>query len=149
VKIEIRDATLGDACALVPLLEQLGYRSTEAQVMQRLEKLASTGRDVCLVAIRGSAVVGVAAAHISATLVTDQPVAKLSALVTDDHHRRQGIGEALVSAVEQRMRANGCSLIFLTTADHRDEAHAFYRRIGFKEAGRRFYRPIPAADDVG
>jgi ribosomal protein S18 acetylase RimI-like enzyme len=79
---------------------------------------------------------------VSVTLVDDDPVAKLSAIVVDQRYRQQGIGEALVSAIEQRARTIGCCLIFLTTAEHRAGAHAFYRRLGFEETGRRFAKPL-------
>jgi ribosomal protein S18 acetylase RimI-like enzyme len=90
-----------------------------------------------------------AAVHVSATLVDDNLVAKLSAIVVDRRYRRLGIGEALLSAVEQRARKIGCSLIFLTTADRRDGAHAFYRRIGFEETGRRFVKLLSPSGGAG
>jgi ribosomal protein S18 acetylase RimI-like enzyme len=85
---------------------------------------------------------GMAALHVSPTLVDDNPVAKLSAVVVDQRYRQQGIGGALLSAIERRAQTMGCSLIFLTTADRRDGAHAFYRRIGFEETGRRFVKSL-------
>jgi N-acetylglutamate synthase-like GNAT family acetyltransferase len=147
--IEIRDAASEDAAALAVLLDQLGYPSTQAEVARRLANLASTGSDECLVALRNGEVVGMAAVHVSATLVDDNLVAKLSAIVVDRRYRRLGIGEALLSAVEQRARKIGCSLIFLTTADRRDGAHAFYRRIGFEETGRRFVKLLSPSGGAG
>lgn len=69
-------------------------------------------------------------------------MAKLSAIVVNQRYCQQGIGEALLSAIEQRAQRLGCCLIFLTTADRRDGAHAFYRRIGFEETGRRFAKSL-------
>jgi N-acetylglutamate synthase-like GNAT family acetyltransferase len=140
--VDIRDAAPEDAAALALLLDQLGYPSTEAEVIQRLARLASTGSDHCVVAVRGREVVGMAAVHISATLVDDSPVAKLSAIVVDQRYRRRGIGETLISAIEQQARTIGCSLIFLTTAERRNDAHTFYRRIGFEQTGPRFAKPL-------
>jgi hypothetical protein len=34
-------------------------------------------------------------------------------------------------------------LIFLTTAEHRSGAHAFYRKLGFEETDWRFVKPLP------
>jgi GNAT superfamily N-acetyltransferase len=62
--------------------------------------------------------------------------------VVDERHRRRGIGEVLVAAVEREARARGCVLLFLTTAERRADAHAFYRRIGLEETGRRFARRL-------
>jgi GNAT superfamily N-acetyltransferase len=138
--IEIREAASEDAAALALLLDQLGYPSTQEDVKRRLVCLTSTGSDKCLVALGDGEVVGMAAVHVSATLVDDDLVAKLSAIVVDRRHRRLGIGQALLSAIEQHARRLGCSLIFLTTADRRVGAHAFYRGIGFEESGRRFVK---------
>jgi hypothetical protein len=81
--IEIRDAASEDAAALAVLLDQLGYPSTQAEVTGRLAHLASTGSDECFVALRNGEVVGMAAVHVSATLVDDNLVAKLNAIVVD------------------------------------------------------------------
>jgi ribosomal protein S18 acetylase RimI-like enzyme len=59
-------------------------------------------------------------------------------VVVDSDYRRRGIGDALVTEIEAEARARGCCLVFLTTAERRVDAHAFYRRIGFEETGRRF-----------
>jgi N-acetylglutamate synthase-like GNAT family acetyltransferase len=144
MNVEIRDAASADAAALTVLLDQLGYPCTEGEVLRRLTRLKATGSDECFVALQEGHVIGMAAVHVSTTLVGDNPVAKLSAIVVDERHRQQGVGEALLSEIERRALTIGCSLIFLTTADRRDGAHAFYRRSGFKETGRRFVKPLPA-----
>ena len=79
-----------------------------------------------------------ASVHVSLAVEYDEPAAKLSSIVVDERFRRRGIGEALVVAMEEEARARGCRLIFLTTAERRTDAHAFYRRLGFEETGRRF-----------
>lgn len=142
MRLEIRDAAPADALALVCLLAQLGYPTTEADVVRRVRRLASSGTDETLVAVRDSKVVGMAAIHMSLTITDESPAAKLSALVVDELHRHQGIGEALVSAVEERARTNGCFLLFLTSARYRHGAHAFYRQLGFEESGLRFAKPL-------
>jgi GNAT superfamily N-acetyltransferase len=62
----------------------------------------------------------------------------VSAIVVDEAHRRRGVGQALLEAVEREARARGCGLLFLTTAERRNDAHEFYRRVGLEETGRRF-----------
>jgi ribosomal protein S18 acetylase RimI-like enzyme len=68
--------------------------------------------------------------------------ARISVLVVDEPHRRRGIGEALVAALEAEARRRSCCLIYLTTAERRAAAHAFYRRLGFEETGRRFAKRL-------
>jgi GNAT superfamily N-acetyltransferase len=45
--------------------------------------------------------------------------------------RSRGIGEALMTHVEQRAKAAGCGLVQLTTDRQRAAAHRFYERLGY------------------
>lgn len=141
----IRDALPEDAPALARLLDQLGYPTSADAVGRRVELLAASEADRLVVADLDAEVVGLASLHESRSVEYDEPVAKLAAIVVDRDHRRRGVGEALVEAMEKEARARGCCLIFLTTAERRAGAHAFYRRIGFEETGRRFAKRLDAA----
>jgi N-acetylglutamate synthase-like GNAT family acetyltransferase len=138
VALTIRDARPEDAQALARLIEQLGYPTSSDAVVRRVNLLASSEADRLVVAELDGRVVGLASVHISFSVEYDAPSAKLSAIVVDSDCRRHGIGEALVAEIEAEARARGCCLVFLTTAERRGDAHAFYRRIGFEETGRRF-----------
>ena len=139
----IRAAHPDDPEALAQLMGQLGYPSSVAAVTRRLVRLTASEADRCVVAAMDGEVVGMATIHASLTIVDDDPAAKLSAIVVDEQYRRRGIGEALVSELEAAARAHGCSLMFVTTAESRAGAHAFYRRLGFEETGRRFAKRLP------
>jgi ribosomal protein S18 acetylase RimI-like enzyme len=138
VGLEIRDARPDDAANLARLIGQLGYPTSAADVTRRLVRLTASEADRCVVAVMDGEVAGMATLHASLTIVDDGSAAKLSAIVVDERYRRRGIGAALVSALEADARGRGCALMFLTTAERRAGAHAFYRRIGFEETGRRF-----------
>ena len=140
--VVIRDAHPADAGALAPLLGQLGYPAEADAVAKRLDQLAASDTDRVVVAELDGAVVGLAAVHVALSVEYDEPAAKLSAIVVDEDHRRCGVGEALAAALEAEARARGCCLIFLTTAERRDGAHVFYRRIGWEETGRRFVKRL-------
>jgi GNAT superfamily N-acetyltransferase len=45
-------------------------------------------------------------------------------------------------AVEEEARSRGCVLLYLTTAERREDAHAFYRTTGLEETGRRFAKRL-------
>jgi N-acetylglutamate synthase-like GNAT family acetyltransferase len=137
----IRDARPEDAAAIARLLEQLGYSTDVAAVPVRLRSLQATG-DRLLVAQAGENVVGLAQLHSSASLEHDGPTGKLAALVVDENARQAGVGRRLVAAVEAEARARGCVLLFLTTAERRAEAHAFYERTGFEHTGRRYTKRL-------
>jgi N-acetylglutamate synthase-like GNAT family acetyltransferase len=140
--VEIRDARPEDAPALARLVGQLGYPTTPEAVERRLQRLDASPADRVFVAELDGEVVGAASVHLSLTLEYDEPAAKLSAIVVDERHRRRGVGEALVKRVEEEAEAQGCCLVFLTTAKRRADAHAFYRRLGYEETGRRFAKPL-------
>jgi GNAT superfamily N-acetyltransferase len=142
VDLTIRDAGPGDAPALAMLIGQLGYPTSVEAVARRMERLRSSNADRLVVAELDGEVVGLASLHTSLSVEYDAPAAKLSAIVVDKLHRRRGIGEALVVAMEAEARQRGCCLIFLTTAERRKDAHAFYRRSGFEETGRRFAKRL-------
>jgi ribosomal protein S18 acetylase RimI-like enzyme len=142
VDLTIRDARPEDAQALATLVRQLGYPTSAKAVARRVARLQKSEADRLVVAELGGEVVGLASLHTSLSVEYDEPAAKLSAIVVDERHRRRGIGEALVAAMEAEARQRGCCLIFLTTAERRDEAHAFYRRVGFEETGRRFAKAL-------
>jgi GNAT superfamily N-acetyltransferase len=80
--------------------------------------------------------------HTSLALEYDQLAGKLSAIVVDKTHRGRGVGKALVEALEAEARSRGCCLIFLTTAERRADAHAFYSRLGFEHTGRRYAKSL-------
>jgi len=133
----IREARTEDASAVAGLLGQLGYSVAVPALTARLERLRAAG-DRLFVAETAGRVVGLANLHVSPSLEYDAPAAKLGALVVDHESRGQGIGRALVEAVEAEARARGCVVLFLTTAERRAGAHAFYERLGLEQTGRRY-----------
>ena len=52
-----------------------------------------------------------------------------------EHHRRQGIGRALVAFVEQQARSSGVDKILSSTRPDKVEAQVWHRQIGFTECG--------------
>jgi GNAT superfamily N-acetyltransferase len=137
----IRDAAPGDAEAVATLLTQLGYPSEPDAVEARLDRLRVVGDRVVVAEFEGN-VVGVAHLQVSPALERDRPAGKLGALVVDEAHRGHGIGRALVEAIEAEARLRGCELLFLTTSERREDAHAFYEDVGLEQTGRRYARTL-------
>jgi N-acetylglutamate synthase-like GNAT family acetyltransferase len=145
--VMVRDAEARDAEAIAALLGQLGYPAHAASVKARLERLQIVGDRVVVAELDG-AVIGLAQLHVSPALEYERPAAKLAALVVDATHRGEGVGRALVEAMEAEARARRCELLFLTTAARREDAHEFYRRVGLEETGRRFAKSF-AYEETG
>ena len=117
------------------------FPDTVSSVAPRLERLVIVG-DRVVVAVTEDEVVGLAHLHASPTIEHERPAAKIGALVVDESHRGEGIGRALVDELEAEARARRCVLLFLTTAARREDAHAFYRRVGLEETGTRFTKAL-------
>jgi N-acetylglutamate synthase-like GNAT family acetyltransferase len=140
--METRKARIGDASRIAELLGQLGYPAGEAAVRRRLERLERSAADTTWVAEVDGQFVGLAGIHVSQVLAYDGDAAKVSEIVVDDRYRRQGIGARLMEVAEEEARRLGCIVLFLTTAERRKDAHAFYRQLGFEETGRRFAKSL-------
>ena len=140
--MECRPASAEDADRVAELLEQLDHPATPEAARRRLQVLAASHNDDVWVAERDGTVVGLVAIHVSASLERDGEVAKVNAIVVDEAARRQGVGKQLMAIAEREARRRGCVLLFLTTAERRQDAHAFYRGLGFEETGRRFAKAL-------
>jgi GNAT superfamily N-acetyltransferase len=135
--VSIRDASPADSEAIAGLLDELGYPTPVEAVESRLERLGIVG-DRVVVAESGDEVVGLAHLQVTPAIEHDRPVAKIGALIVAEAHRGEGVGRALVEALDAEARARGCALLFLTTSARRTDAHEFYKRVGLEETGKRF-----------
>jgi N-acetylglutamate synthase-like GNAT family acetyltransferase len=140
--VTVRRAKPEDANRLAELLGQLGYAAEVPSVRRRLERLAASNADETWVAEGDGEIVGLVGLHVSDSLEHDGPVGKISEIVVEERLRGRGIGAALMKKAEREARRRGCVLLFLTTAERREDAHRFYRRLGFEETGRRFAKSL-------
>lgn len=136
MEIRLRHAASADAAAIAALLAELGYAATAAQIAERM---AATSGDAVVVAEADGAVQGVLVLHVAPMLHLPHPVARITALATAAEARGKGIGRRLVEEAASLAREAGCRTLELTTARSRDDAHAFYRRLGFRDAALRFH----------
>ena len=141
----IRQATPDDGRPLAALLAELGYPAAPASIPDRLAQMGADGRAMALVAVHGDRVLGVATLHLLHTLHAVEQIAQLTLLIVAGEARGQGVGRQLVSAVEGYARSHGCARIVVTTAEHREGAHAFYSRLGYEYTGRRYAKPLVVA----
>ncbi len=129
--LTIRRATLDDLESILSLAEQLGYPTSPETMTARMNSVLSDPGCVVFVADPGN---GRAAGYIQASrhvsLEVD-PLVEIDGLVVSRDHRRQGIGAALIAAVEDWARSLGIFTVRLHTNIIREEAHRFYKGLGF------------------
>jgi GNAT superfamily N-acetyltransferase len=146
--MKIRQLEADDCAALVPLLDQLGYPSTEQAVRARANDIASDPRVGCWVAESDGQIVGLITGHLSWHIEHDGPAARLTALVVDENARGQGIARQLADVFEQWAQQNGASKATLTSSLHREDAHAAYTKLGWSTTGVRFAKDLPSPDSA-
>ncbi len=135
--LTIREAEPSDAVFLADLVDQLGYPAAPDEIRRRMEQLGRDGQTTLVAELDGGPA-GVAVIQISPVLLENAPTCRLAVLVVADPARRQGIGRALVLAVEEEARRSGCNWIVLESGAWRDKAHDFYRSLGYESVALGF-----------
>lgn len=138
----VRDAKPSDADAIAVLLGHLGYPATASDVAERIKRMDNFDGAVVFVAAVDDAVVGVITCHVFPAIHSTAPAAWVTALSIHNEHQRVGAGRALVERAEQWARSRGAERIGVTSALHRDGAHAFYERLGWERTGVRLGKKL-------
>jgi GNAT superfamily N-acetyltransferase len=136
--VQVRRAAPDDLPGLAALLGELGYPASPEELERRLARLHG---EVFVAADDGEPL-GLAALQILHVLQRDAPAARLTALVVREDARGRGVARVLIDAVEAAARQAGCDHLHVTTANHRADAHAAYRALGFEDTGVRFAKRL-------
>ena len=142
MSLRVREAEPADAPAVAVLLGELGYPSSEEEFRRRFEAYTAVGGADLIVAEQDDEVIGVAAMQVMPLVHRDLPVARITAMVVRSDRRGAGVGRRLVAELEEIARREGCGRIDLTSRHQREDAHAFYRALGFAETSRRFVKDL-------
>jgi|ERR1035437_273622 GNAT superfamily N-acetyltransferase len=142
-KPAIRRAVIEDAPALAELSGELGYPAEPNEIERRLAALP-TDDDVWVATIDG-VVVGWVHCSVRRTLVIE-PHIEILGNVVGERWRGRGIGRELMAAAVRSATERGVSVVRLRSGSHRDEAHAFYRTVGYMEVKQQrvFVRDLKA-----
>lgn len=133
----VREATEQDCAQLHPLLHQLGYPSSDADIQKRLRDVLNDKSQTLLVAQSSSdeRLLGFVQVGYRPLLVTNR-VAEIAGLVVLDSIRGSGVGRMLLAAAEDWARKNWCGEVTLRSNVIREEAHKFYLHLGYSEYKR-------------
>ncbi len=94
------------------------------------------------VAEEGGEAIGLGAMQVMPLVHRDEAVGRITAMVVRSDRRGAGVGRRLVAELEETARREGCARVDLTSRYRREEAHAFYRSLGFEDTSRRFVKDL-------
>jgi len=144
--VTIRRAELSDRDAIAGCLAALGYSASPTLVSGKLASLETSSADTAFVAVDPAAgIVGVVSVHVLPLFHAPGNLGRVTALVVLKSHRVRGIGRALMAAAETFAWEHECQRVEVTSGDHREDAHAFYARLGYQVDERRFLKHRAAA----
>ena len=138
----VREAEIGDAAGVSKLLGQLGYACTREDAARRIHEHGLDMNQTLLVADQHGELCGLMALDFFYYLPFGRQTCRITAMVIDETHRKSGIGRMLLREAERRARAAGAARVEVTSAKHRDTAHAFYRACGYTESSFRFVKAL-------
>ena len=105
-----------------------------------LTHFRESSRDIVLVCAEISSLTGVVSAHAIPLFHQPGELVRITALSVRQGRERQGIGRCLIRAIENWAVARGAARIEVTSGDHREGAHRFYRAMGYGVESLRFIK---------
>jgi GNAT superfamily N-acetyltransferase len=142
-QVKIRSAQLQDSDRIAELCQQIGYTATSEEIRQRLKSVWQQQDGIVYVAQSNDYLIGWIHANICHLLVTHS-LTLIFGLVVDEPYRCGGIGRMLVEKVEFWAKEKNCSGVLLRSNIIREQAHHFYRKIGYVEIKKSltFYKEV-------
>lgn len=129
--VELRAATPDDAAAMAVLSGQLGYPVSDEDMRKRLETtLAEPERHAVFVTTNDGSLTGWI--HVMQVDRLERSAhGEIAALVVAEGERGRGTGARLVGVAVEWTRDLGLKRLTVRSRVERDDAHRFYRRMGF------------------
>jgi ribosomal protein S18 acetylase RimI-like enzyme len=141
----IRRATAEDGFGLSELLGTLGYPCAPEEASQRVLDLQGDENQTLLVADERGGLLGLVCCDVSYYLPLGALTCRITALAVAPESQRRGVGRVLLREAEALARSAGAVRIELTSASHREEAHAFYRACSYQDGALRFVKRLGGA----
>jgi len=138
----VRAARDGDASDIASLITLLGYPCLPDEARTRMRAVAAEHDQALLVAERDGHLCGLLALDLMYYLPLGARTCRITALVVATEHQGEGIGRELLQAAESWARQAGAARIEVTSAAHRENAHAFYRARGYSDGSMRFVKRL-------
>lgn len=142
--IIIRPATDDDIPALASLMNELGYPTTVAEMRDRYELLRSHPDYATWVAVCDNQVAGMIGLVRNIYYEKNGLYIRVGALVVNKAYRKMGLGKTLLQKATDWAVELGIDQIYLNSGnrEERQDAHAFYRHLGFEPKTTGFVKTI-------
>jgi GNAT superfamily N-acetyltransferase len=144
----VRAATENDIPRILELYRQLAIATAPAELDQQpsledyrrvFARISTVPGLELLVAEEEDEVIGSLVLFIAPNLSHNGlPWALVENVIVDQKYRRQGIGKLLMDYAITRAKEAGCYRIGLSSDKRRQEAHQFYRKLGFHASAHGF-----------
>ena len=130
-QIIIREATHSDLEGLTRLNAIFNDSQETAEMMA--QRLTHPSRvEIPIIAEIENQIIGFAGLRVVPYLFYTGAHAELTELFVEEHHRRKGIGRALVAYAEQVAQRNDADELILHTAQDNQVGRAFYTALGYE-----------------
>ena len=130
---QIRPILHSDIPEIVELINQLGYPLSVDNVQDRIERYTQHPHKIAWVIEYWGKIAGVITLDITDPFHSMNRIARIYALVIHDNYRRKGLAKQLLDHVETYAKTQGCRIMELTSAMHRLDAHALYKKHGYHD----------------
>ena len=143
--MNIRSMVKEDIPDLALLYKQFWNEDSTIELMEnKFLELVDNPNYIFISALEGNHLIGSVSGIICDELYGEcKPFLLIENLIVDHEYRRKGIGNALMTEIEQRAIENDCYQIFLITHNDRLEAIAFYESLGFNpNTHKGFKKPL-------
>lgn len=129
--LSIRPCAITDTPAIHDLnTREMGYDYPADLTKQKIEKVLASDKDKIFVAVLDGHVIGYVHANDYDVLYAP-PMKNIMGIAVARRFQQQGVGKALLAAVEKWAQDTGASGVRLVSGSTRTGAHEFYRRCGY------------------
>jgi GNAT superfamily N-acetyltransferase len=125
-----RQMTVEDMPQVARLCGQLGFETSETELVDRFAAIHAHRGHVAFVAESAGAIVGWVHAYLAPSLLSEATT-EIGGMVVNDANRRKGVGSALMREAEAWALEHGCTSMLLATRTQRQGAKDFYESLGF------------------
>ena len=132
MNIIYRQAEIKDSEILAKLSMQLGYQSTEENILNRLITILGNNDNYLLVAENGNNVIGWIHGYYSLR-IESEPFVEIGGMVVKKDFRRLGIGKNLIEKTKEWAESKNVKKLRVRCNVIRKETHKFYEKLGFNE----------------